>query len=189
MATTSDAAPFHVLERGGQQVLFEGHESVELERMLLAELEQLPSGAILPVDLGGVRLSSEAARQLLMRAVRRVAGGELADRFIVLTNLKTSAYNVEAMLLTEGITMIERMPAGEAGHLIGQVDPAVQATYEFLCSRKTATARDVFEHFKLSNISTATNRLSALTARALAAKIGIESAEGGGRQFRYGPVQ
>lgn len=171
----------------GDSLLFQAEDAAPAEEQLLARLEEMPEGGLLPVDFAGVRVSSEAARQLLRRAVRRTTGGELPDRYLVIFHPGRSQYNIQVMLETEGITIAERRDA--AARLLGKVEPAMRETYDFLLSRKTATAKDVFEHFGLNNISTATNRLTALSKSSLARRIDEQAVAGGGRQFVYAAVR
>jgi hypothetical protein len=156
---------------------------------LIRALESLPPGALLPVDFDGVMISSEAARELLRRVLRRITSDELDDRFIVLERLGPSRYNVGLMLKGEGLTAVERGSEGGPPRLLGRVEAAVQQTYEFLLGKDVATAREVQEHFDLSSISTATNRLTNLAKLALARRVAEEPVQGGGRQYLYAAVR
>src|SRR5690606_11109130 len=131
----------------------------------------LPPGALLPVDFEGVLISSEAARALLRRELRRLTSGEIEDRYIVLERLGPSRYNVGLMLEGEGLTAVERPEEGGSSRLIGRVETAVRQIYEFLVGCELATARDVQEHFGLSNTLTTTNRLTTLAKLALARRV------------------
>jgi hypothetical protein len=186
-----EAEPFFVLTAAGEtsDLLFEAADVRAKEAELLRRLEELPPGGLLAIDFSGVRIASEAARQLLRRAVRRVTGGELPDRFLVLTGLSTGRYNIEVVLEGENLTMIERLTDGTRARLIGHVDPAVRDTYHFLLTQPTVRAKDVCEHFSLANTSTATNRLAALARVALAYRLDQEPVPGGGRQYVYAAVQ
>jgi hypothetical protein len=172
-----------------QRTLFEGEEAAPAEDCLLRRLEEMPPGGLMPIDFAGVKVSSEAARQLLRRAFRRVTGGEVPDRYLLLMHLGRSRYNVEVMLEAEEITFAERADDGATAKLIGKVEPAMRETYEYLCARKSATAKDVFEHFGLNNISTATNRLTGLAKMALARRVEEQPVAGGGRQYVYAGVR
>jgi len=173
----------------GSGILISEDETVSKEEQLLAALEALPLGGLLTLDLEGVQLSSEAARQLLRRAIRRIAGGELADRFLILQNLKRGRYSVEAMLKLEGLTVVERGGEGRPPNLLGKVDPVVKESYEFLVRNEGGTARDLVDEFKLRTVSAATNRLTTLATLGLARRVGQEGLPGGGLQYRFAPVQ
>lgn len=134
-------------------------------------------------------VASEAARQLLRRALRRLISGEFEDRFIVLKHLGQSRYNVEVMLEREGLTTVERIDDEGVAKLLGRVEPAVRQTYEFLLTRETTTARNLQEGLGLSSISTATNRLTTLAKMVLARRVAEETVSGGGRQYVYAPVR
>src|SRR4051812_41743133 len=114
MNAFNEVAPLKV--RAGQDslVLISEEETVGIEARLLAALDALPIGGLLALDLDGVQLSSESARQLLRRAIRRVCSGELDDRFLILQNLKRGRYSVEAMLKLEGLTVAERVAEGRS---------------------------------------------------------------------------
>lgn len=191
MNAFEETKPFRVRSEPGDEpeVLFTAAEAAAQEDALLRTLETLPPGALLPVDFEGVLISSEAARALLRRALRRLTSGEIEDRYIVLERLGPSRYNVGLMLEGEGLTAVERPEEGGRSRLIGRVEAAVRQTYEFLVGRELATARDVQEHFGLSNISTATNRLTTLAKLALARRVAEQPVPGGGRQFMYAGVQ
>lgn len=185
-----EVEPFVVRTAAGdlRDLLFDADDARAKEAALLQRLEELSPGSLLVIDFTGVRVASEAARQLLRRAVRRVMGGELPDRFLVLTGLAVGRYNVEVVLDGEDLTMVERLTDGTKARLLGRVDPAVRDTYQFLLTQATARAKDVYEHFSLSNMSTATNRLTALTRLALAYRMDQEAVPNGGRQYVYTAV-
>jgi hypothetical protein len=165
--------------------LFESDEAEPAEDHLLRLLGAMPEGGLLVIDFEGVRISSEAARQLLRRAARRVTGGELPDRYFVLRSLGRSRYNIEVMAESEEITLVERIDEGRRANLVGKVEPAMRETYEFLLSRSTTTAKDVFEHFRLNSVSAATNRLTNLAKLALVRRVDEQPVAGGGKQFVY----
>jgi hypothetical protein len=173
----------------GSGTLFDGSEAAPLEERLLETLERMPAGGLLPVDFEGVRVSSEAAQQLLRRAFRRITSGELPDRYIVILNVGRSRYNLQVMLEAEEMTLVERTNDGTSVRLFGKIEPAMKETHAFLLSRPTATAKDVFEEFKLNTISAATNRLTNLAKGALARRVEEQAVAGGGRQFVYAAVR
>ncbi len=175
---------FRVEEYSASPVPFTKSDTEGAEHKLLETLEALPPGAILLVEFEGVRISSEAARQLLRRALLRVTTGELTDRFLVLGDLGDSQYNVDIMLSGENLTAIERT-ADEGPQLRGQVDPAVRATYDYMLGVETTTANGVLDALKLTNISTATNRLANLARLGLARRVEQRPVPGGGREFVY----
>lgn len=188
MKAYDEVEPFRVGARiSADGMAFTSGDTEAAERDLLALLEALPPGSLLPIDFTGVRISSEAARQLLRRALLRVAGGELVDRYIVLGDLDVSQYNVEVMLDGEALTAVERTDEGP--QLRGRVDPAVRATYHFLIAQKTATASRLLTDLGLSNISTATNRLSNLAKLGLARRVEQRPVPGGGREYVYAAIQ
>lgn len=183
-----EVPPFKLRTHATSRALFTSAQVEDAERDLLDTLEALPQGGLLVVDFSSVRIASEAARQLLRRALRRLGGGELADRYLVLGDLGDSLYNVEAMLIKEALTVVERSE-DEGPQLRGQVDPAMRETYHYLLTVPTATASMVQKQFALANISTATNRLSNLARLALARRVEQRAVAGGGREFVYAAVQ
>lgn len=191
MKAFTELSPFPVraAETGDFEVLFTGAEAADKEAALIHVLESAPPGSLLPVSFEGVMISSEAARELLRRVLRRIMSGEIEDRFIVLERLGPSRYNVGLMLAGEGLTAVERPEEGCGSQLLGRAEAAVRQTYEFLLGCDVATARDVQEHFDLSSISTATNRLTKLAKLALARRVTEEPVPGGGRQYLYAAVR
>ena len=188
MKPFEEAKPFKVRGFVATGAPFKDTDTADAERALLDRLDELPPASLLPIDFTKVRISSEAARRLLRRALLRVTTGELADRYLVLGDLGDSLYNVEVMLSGESLIAVER--SDDAGPVLrGDVDPAIQATYEYLCSVPVATASSVQEHFALSNISTATNRLTTLAKLALARRVEQRPVAGGGREYVYAAVQ
>lgn len=185
-----EAEPFRLADYwpAADGPMFTGDDSVKAEQALLRALDGLPQGSLLLVDPGKVRIASDAARQLLRRPLLRLATGELADRYLVLGELGPSDYNVQVMLRGEKLTVVERSEKG-VPKLIGQVDPAMEQTYEFLRCRDSATASEVQLAFDLGTISAATNRLSNLARLALARRIGERTVPGGGREYVYAAVQ
>lgn len=145
-------------------------------------------GELRSIDFTGVRISSEAARQLLRRALLRISAGELADRYLVLGDLGESLYNVEVMLTGESLIAVERAEDGSS-QLRGAVDPAIRATYHYLASRPVATANMVLNDLKLSTISAATNRLTNLSKLGLARRVDQRAVSGGGREYVYAAVK
>jgi hypothetical protein len=164
-------------------IAFVAEDAIEAEERLLSILATASEGSLIEINLEGSKVSSEAARQLLRRALLRTTGGEHPDRFLVLSGLGASRYNLIVMLQTELMTMVER-----GSGLIGSVDRIADETYKFLVANGTATAAQVCDHFGLSNISTASNRLSALAKQALARRVEQRPASGGGREFVFAPV-
>ena len=100
-------------------VLFGASDALELEEEILARVESLPPGSLLPVDFSGVRVATSAARQLLRRAIRRIASGELNDRYLVLQNLGDSWEHIDIMLEADGLTVVERTEES-ASKLLGR---------------------------------------------------------------------
>jgi hypothetical protein len=188
MKPYTEAFPFRVRDHVADKVPFVKTDAEAAERALLQRLDGFADPTLLPIDFTGVRVSSEAARQLLRRPLLRVTGGELTDRYLVLGDLGDSQYNVEVMLAAESLTAIERT-FDDGPVLRGRVDPAVRATYELLLAVPTATANLVLEELNLTNISTATNRLSNLAKLGLARRVERRPVPGGGREFVYAAVR
>ena len=185
-----DTPPFQVRDhtRGRARSLFTRGDTEAAELALLDRLEKEERGILLLVDFSGVRISSEAARQLLRRALLRITAGELAEKYLVLGDLGESRYNVEVMLLGESLIAVERSE-DEGPKPRGAVDPAVRATYEYLVSKPTATASMVLSDLGLSAIAAATNRLSNLAKLGLARRVEQRPVAGGGREYVYAAVR
>lgn len=183
-----EAEPFKVRARVKSRAPFTQTDTADAEQAILAALDALPPGGLLLVEFTGVRIASEAARRLLRRALLRLSSGELTDRYLVLGDLGDSLYNVEVMLAGESLVAVERSEE-EGPQLRGAVDTAIRDTYQYLCSVPTATASMVQDHFDLTNISTATNRLSSLAKLALARRVEQRPVAGGGREYVYAALQ
>ncbi len=166
--------------------LFTHEEAAPLEAALLDRLAALPPGGLLAVDFERTRIASEAARQLLRRAILRITSGEFEDRFLVLTHLDRSRYSVDAMLRREGLTTVERTPEGPV--LIGQVERVAAETFAFASTKDAVTASMVYDHFELQGIATATNRLTSLAKAALVRRAGPRPLPSGGREYVYSAV-
>jgi hypothetical protein len=188
MNTLNEAAPLG-LWTGTQDVetMFLEEETADREIELLQRLEQMPEGSVMAIDLSKVRLASAAARRLLRRALLRLRSGELPGRFLVLEDTGESEYSVEAMLLGEELVMVERTSVGP--RLLGDIDSAVEETYRVLLKDGQATAGSIQRELGLTNISTATNRLSKLAQLGLAWRVEQRPASGGGREYVYAPVR
>ena len=185
--TFTEANPFK-LRTHTKAIAFTQADVANAEKALLHVLSQLPTGGLLPIDFDRVRISSEAARQFLLRAMLRINGGELHDRYLVLGDLNESAYNVQVMLETESLVAVERSD-GRGPQLRGDVDPAMRDTYDYLLTVPTATASMVQAALSLGNISTATNRLTNLSKLGVARRIDHRPVAGGGREYVYAPVR
>ena len=185
-----EAPPFEVgaHTRGRARSLFTKADTEEAERALLDALENQPPGTVVQVDFTSVRISSEAARQLLRRALLRICAGELADRYLVLGDLGESLYNVEVMLVGESLVAVERTEDGQS-LLRGSVDPAMRDTYLYVSQRQVATASMVLNDLGLSTISAATNRLTNLAKLGLARRVDKRAVPGGGREYLYAAVR
>jgi hypothetical protein len=185
-----EATPFQLRShvRGRTRSLFTKADTEDAERRLLDTLDSLPPGSLLLIDFFGLRISSEAARQLLRRALLRITTGELTDRFLILGDLGDSLYNVDVMLIGESLTAVERSE-DEGPQLRGVVDPAIRDTYAYLAGKPVATASMVLNDLGLSTISAATNRLTTLTKLGLARRVTQRPVAGGGREYVYAAVQ
>jgi hypothetical protein len=180
---------FYVRDYAGKRKDFMWEEEVTaIERALLQQIEKLGPFGTLVVNFEGVTLASDAARRLLKRAIQRIQGGDWKDRAIVLTGLARGVYNVRVMLLSEQLAVVARGESGRAT-LMGDAEPAVTETYDFLVSRGSGTARDVQNAFGLNTVAAATNRLIRLAKLGAARRIAQESVEGGGMQYRYAAVR
>lgn len=174
--------------RGRTRSLFTKADTEDAERALLDTLEEQPPGTVVQVDFTAVRISSEAARQLLRRALLRICAGELADRYLVLGDLGESLYNVEVMLMGESLVAVERTEEGQS-LLRGSVDPAMRDTYLYVSGKQVTTASMVLNDLGLSTISAATNRLTNLAKLGLARRVDKRAVPGGGREYLYAAVR
>jgi hypothetical protein len=189
IASFSDEVTLNLTTLVDEEVLFEAREAEAAEQAILSSMERLQPGALLVFDLGGVRVSSEAARQLLRRVLHRLRSGEIIDRYIVLRGLGSSRYNVEVMLQGEGLASVERTQEAPRWRLLGRLEPALVETFQALASRPTATAKVLRKDLKLKSTQAATNRLATLTKAALARRVTEQSLDGGGREYVYAAVR
>lgn len=171
----------------GATTMFGYDEAESAERAVLERLEALPAGGVLVLDFDGVRIASEAARQLLRRAILRVVSGEHQDQYLVLAHLDRCRYSVEAMLRREQMTAVERTATGP--RLIGKEDRVAVETFSFVASERAVTAKMVAEHFALPNIAAATNRLMALAKSGLVRRTGPRPLPTGGREYVFAAIQ
>ncbi|MDH3292055.1 MAG: hypothetical protein OEQ75_13685, partial [Gemmatimonadota bacterium] len=111
------------------------------------------------------------------------------DRYIVLSGLGSSRYNVEVMLQGEGLVTVERAVEPPESRLVGRVEPSVAQTFTALAARGIATASEVRADLKLNSTQAATNRLAALVKSALARRVAEQPLEGGGREYVYAALQ
>jgi len=183
-ATVSLATVFR-----GPVSLFGADEAAPAEPVILESLERLGAGGLVVIDFDGVRVSSEAARQLLGRAIRRITSGELSDRFVILWQLGASSYNTKVMLEGEGLTTVERLATSPGARLLGRFEPAVRETFDFVLSTESTTAGEVKEALGLESTAAATNRLTRLAKLALVRRIAERAIAGGGREFVYSAVR
>lgn len=107
---------------------------------------------------------------------------------MVLSRLGRGFYNIKVMLDSEHLSAVVRGDDGRS-KLIGDVEPAVSETYDYIARRSSATARDVQKAFDLNTVAAATNRLAKLVKIGAVQRVGQESVEGGGMQYRYAPVR
>lgn len=166
---------------------FGEEQTAQAELRLLSALESLPQGGLIVIDFAETRIASEAARQLLKRALLRLGSGELEDRFVVLDHVEPSRYSVDAMLRREGLTAVERTASGP--RLIGKQDPVAVATFEFVAGGDEVTAKAVMDKFDLQNIAAATNRLSSLAKMGLVRRTGPRPLPTGGREYVFAAVR
>jgi hypothetical protein len=173
----------------GTNVMFEANEAEAAERAVLDTVEALEPGGLLVLDFDGIRVSSEAARQLLRRVLQRIRGGELSDRYLVVSKLGgSSRYNVEVMLQGEQLVCVERTSSPAGARLLGQVETALEQTFMALLARPMATANDLQGDLGLNSTQATTNRLAALTKSGLARRVTERPLKGGGREFIYAAV-
>lgn len=182
-----EAQPFVVRDFVAQELPFKDDDAAAAEAALLERLEALEPGGLIPLDFSRMRIGSAAARRLLRRPLLRISGGELEDRYVVLGDLGDSQYSVDVMLEGEKLVAIER--SDEGPQLRGGVDPAVQATYSQLLRSATMTASELQDSLGLTNISTATNRLTNLARLGLSRRVEQRPASGGGREYVYAAVR
>lgn len=171
----------------GNSDLFEASDAVAAETEILKKLGALPEGGLLVVDFAKVRIASEAARQLLRRAIMRITSGEYRDRYVVLENLDRSRYSVDAMLRLEELTAVLRGPSGPS--LLGKRDRVAAETFDFVATGEAVTAKMVMDHFGLQNIAAATNRLASLAKLALVRRLGPRALPTGGREYVFSAVR
>lgn len=181
-----EVEPFLVREYVGE-IAFLAEDAEKAAAALLSRLDVLPPASLLVVDFAERKVASDAARALLRRPLKRIVGGELEDRYLVLKDLGASEYSVGVMLKGEGLVAVERTDEGP--ELQGAVDPAVRDSYEKLLSSGTLTASQLRDALQLNNISTATNRLTNLAALGLARRIEFRPASKGGREYVYAAVR
>jgi hypothetical protein len=190
MNTTLREVRFVVREAaGGRGNLMVDAQAEPVERKLLTLMESVGPGETVVVDFGGVRITSDAARQLLKRVILRTTrNGEWKGRAVVLDRVDGGPlYNIEVMLGWEGLAAVTR--SGGRVSLLGAADTALAETHDFLLRRSSATAREVQEAFGLKTVAAATNRLVRLADLGAVRRVAQEPAEGGGLQYRYAAVR
>jgi hypothetical protein len=137
----------------------------EVESALL----NAPENSVVPVLFSGFELSASCFAALLGELLYKMMSGDFADRYLVgIDEDGRNLWDADAGLAKESsrlgakLVCVWRMATGL--QLIGEVDPQVRQTYEFVADAGSlgATARDLADHdagHELS-IQAASNRLA-----------------------------
>lgn len=153
-----------------------------------ARLEALPADTVLPLDFSRVRfLDFSCADELICKTVKRVAGGDLESRFVVLVGLSDTVHeNVQAALELRQLVCV--CDVDGSPELLGKVAPEVRETYALAVTLGRITARDVTEATR-ARITASSNRLTRLKEMGILALVANRAMEVGGRQNVFEPVR
>ena len=160
-----------------------------LREAIVDHLESLAPDTVLPIDFHKVRfLDFSCADELIAKLVRRIVGGDLSERHILIKNAsETLRENISPALTLRQLACIYEGNNG-VPELLGKVSPELRETYEFALRRDQFTARDLVAETGKS-IAASSNRLARLKSLGLIVWIGSEAGDAGGRQNIFTPLR
>ncbi len=168
-----------------------GRDSAKRHREKLSKRIEQQSNAesIVQLDFQQVKLMDySAADELVCKLLRRLTGGDIDGKFLVLLNINDqSKENIQAALELQQLACIHIAPNGER-QLLGKISPELADTYELAVKLGRITARDLVREAGLK-ISAGGNRLTRLKQLGLLALEESEAVESGGRQNIYTPIR
>lgn len=149
------------------------------------ELEALPKGGVLYVDIRGVDLMDYSfADEALGILVSRVANGEYGERHLVLVEEDRDLLeNVEASLRQRSLAMIRVDEVGAEPELVGEIPEHLVETLQTIQQKVSITNADLAKALDL-NHTACNNRATRLAKLGLIHRH-IETAAPGGRQYTY----
>lgn len=170
----------------------------EAKRRLQAKLASSSAGTVIPLDLAGAWLRSSCLGEILGGALEGIVEGNYEGRYVVVLDPnRRHEFDLDAALEKESkdrerkLVCVWRCGEGRTA-LLGQVDPQVDRTYEFVLRAWTtltgATARAYAEEEGIK-IQAAGNRLSKAASLGVIHPAERVPVSGGGSQWFYVPVE
>lgn len=170
----------------------------EAKRRLQAKLAGASPGTVVPVNITGGWLRSSCLGEILGGALQGIVDGNYEGRYVVVLDPdRRHDFELDAAVEKEskdrGRKLVCVWRTGEgSSSLVGQVDPQVERTYQFVVDQWTAargaTARAYAEEEEMK-IQAAGNRLSKAASLGVIHPAERVSVSGGGSQWLYVPVQ
>ncbi|CAN5755172.1 hypothetical protein BH23ACT11_BH23ACT11_28740 [soil metagenome] len=156
-----------------------------LREALGDELEALPKGGVLYVDIRDVELMDYSfADEALGILVSRVANGEYGERHLVLVEEDRDLLeNVEVSLQQRSLAMIRVDEVGAEPALVGEIPDHLVETLQTIQEKGSITNADLAKVLDL-NHTACNNRATRLAKLGLIHRH-IETAAPGGRQYTY----
>jgi hypothetical protein len=141
-----------------------------------------------PFDFSGTKfMDFSCADELVVKLIKRVTGGDLAGRYVILRGLQESVReNIQAALELRQIVCVYETAKG-GPELLGKVNQEIQEAYDLAKEKGRITARDVVEQTG-KTISASSNRLTRLKELGILVCVTNEAVETGERQNVYEPV-
>lgn len=129
-------------------------------------------------------MDSSFAGPSLLRLMREMIQGQYGDRYMVLTKATASTKeNVDLTIRGHGLKMAIPVVEDDSKlRLLGDLEPSLSKTFEFLDQRKTVTARELADTERIG-INAASNRLKKLYDLRLVTRTEEMTTEG--RQHNY----
>lgn len=170
----------------------------EAKRQLRAKLASASPGTVVPLDVTGAWLRSSCLGEILGAALEGIVERSYEGRYIVVIDQdRRHDFELDAALEKESkererkLVCVWRTGDGDSS-LVGQVDPQVARTYEFVLDQWAApdgaTARAYAEEEGIK-IQAAGNRLSKAASLGVIHPADRVPVSGGGSQWLYVPVR
>ena len=168
-----------------QAILSGRPKGAQLLEVCMAHLGAGPDHSVTPLDFSSVSfMDVSCADELLVKLLKRLGSGELANRFVYLQGLNTSLREtVEAVLELRELAVWCKDDDGQVA-LLGVLKTPMREAAEVLSARKCLTSAEMSEALD-KNVNIVCNRLNALQRMGLVCRLRDGSVEGGGRQYYY----
>ncbi|BDI31496.1 hypothetical protein CCAX7_35470 [Capsulimonas corticalis] len=159
-----------------------------IREIVTEHIEELPANSVLPLDFEGVRFVDYSfSDEFVAKLVKRIAGGDLVGKFVVLYHLSDLVReNIQAALTLRQLVAVHQRTNGDV-ELLGRVNEETLDTFNLARTKGKLTARDLSIDGNLS-ITASSNRLSRLTDMGIMARVSNIPVEAGGRQYVFSAI-